>query len=235
MTRRLGFGLLVGVLLTTAAADAQLGGLIRRAGGTITKTPPQPGQQPNSSPVSASTLGCAVDDAEMDRLLKALEAQRAERDAALKEAAAAKTRAQHEACMEQVALSPEFDKILASFDPADMAKADAAAKALIQAKCGPPPDEVPRQLESRFNAAAKLLSDCDARIEEHAYRFCQLTPSVQASAENGGLQVPGTGSSVFWVYTGAEAKAYAPRCAQLMSLMDARAAQDRQLEAIRGQ
>lgn len=230
MTRRLGFGLLVGVLMTTAAIDAQLGGLIKRAGGTLTKTPPQPGQQP-SGPVSASTLGCPVDAAAMDRLLKALEAQRAERDAALKEAAAGKTQAQYEACLEQVALSPEFDKVLASFDPADIAKAEAAAKALSEAKCGLPPDQARQQWQSRFDAAAKLVSDCDARIEEHVYRFCQLTPSEQASAQNGGLRVPGTGSSVFWIYTEAEAKAYAPRCARLMSLMDARAAQNRQREA----
>jgi hypothetical protein len=177
----------------------------------------------------------------MDRLLKGLEAQRAERDAALKEAATGKAQAQYDACQQELAVSPEVQKLMetlgsqpenqtAAEATAAMEKFGTAMEALLKGKCGPTPSEVGSRLENRFSAAAKLLSDCDARIEEHAYRFCQLTPSEQASAQNGGLRVPGTGSNVFWVYTEAEARAYAPRCAPLMSAMDARAAQNRQLE-----
>lgn len=226
MTPRLGLALLMGMLLTTAAAGA----LIKRAGEVV--KPPSPTQPQPGGPVQQSSLGCPVDDAAMDRLLKALEAQRAERDAALKEAAAGKTDAEYDACLVDVALSPEAEKILASFDPANPGSADAAAVALNRAKCGPPPVEVRKTLEDRYEAAAKLVSDCDARVEEHAYRFCQLPPAEQAAAQKGGVRVPGFGST-FWVFTEAEAKAYAPRCARLMSLMDARAAQGKQLEGLR--
>jgi hypothetical protein len=233
MTRRLGFGLLLGFLLTTAAIDAQLGGLIGRSGGTMPKAPPQPGQQPSGSQMPASTLGCPVDDAAMDRLLKELEAQRAEREAALNDAAAAKTAAQYEACLQEVADSPEFDKIMASYDPAAPGKSDAAAKALSRAKCGPRPDEVRNQMENRYNAATKPLSACDARIVDSAIPFCKLPPAAQASAQKAGFRVPSEDGRTLWVYTPAEAATLAPRCAQLTSLLAAKEAQDKQFLAPR--
>jgi hypothetical protein len=233
MTRRLGFGLLVGILITTAAIEAQFGGLLKGAGETIKKAAPQPGQQPGGKPVPASTLGCPVDDDVLDRLLQALEAQRAARDAALKEAAAAKTEAQYEACLQQVASSPEFDKILASFDPADIAKAEAAASALSKARCDPTPAEARQQAQSRYDAATQPLSECEARIVDSATPFCKLPPSAQASAQKSGLSVPSEDGRSLWVYTAAEARTFAPRCARLTSLLAAKEAQDKQFRAPR--
>lgn len=235
MTRRLGIGLLVGVLAATVVVDAQFGGLIKRAGEAIKKPTPPP-DPPSAATPPASGLSCSVDDAAMDRLTKALEAQRAAQDAALKNAEG-KTQAAYDACQLQFAQSPEAQRLfqgMALPENATPAQSQAAMEKfattmtkMLADKCGPTPTEVREQLETAFKNAAKM-SDCDAKIQEHAYRFCQLTPAEQKAAQNGGIRVPGTGAKIFWVYTEAEARAYAPRCGQLMSLMDAIYAQNQQ-------
>ena len=223
MTRLLGFGLLLGVLVATTAADAQLGGLIKRAGEAAKKGVPQPDAPPAGPQPATSALGCPVDDAAMDRVLKGMEAERAARDAALKEAASAKTQAQYTACQSELAAGPEMQKALeamtslpenatAAQSQAAMEKFGATMSTLVNQKCGPDPSEFREQLNRKFTEAGKQGSDCDARIREHALRFCQLSAAEQASAQNGGVRVPGTGAKIFWVYTEAEARAYAPRC-----------------------
>jgi hypothetical protein len=167
----------------------------------------------------------------MDRLMTALEAQHAGREAALKDAAAAKSTAQYEACLEQVASSPEFEKILASFDPTDIAKAEAAANALSSAKCGPPPDEARQQARNRFFAAARPSSNCDDRLLEFAIPFCGLPPSERASAQKAGVRAPNASGKDFWIYTAAEAATFAPYCARLLTLTDAEKSQLQQVNA----
>jgi hypothetical protein len=218
--------LLAGLLLTTAAAHAQFGGLLKGAGEAIKKGAPQ--AKPPSGEPTPTTLGCPVDRAAMDRLMKALEAQHAGREAALKEAAAAKTQAQYDACLEDVAFSPEFDKIMASFDPVNPAGSEAAAKALNLTKCGPPPNEAWQQWRSHFNAATMSSSKCDAVMLEFAVPFCTLPPSQQSSAQTAGIQVPGEFGKGFYIYTAAEATTFAPYCARLMSLMNAENAHQKQ-------
>jgi hypothetical protein len=242
MTRRLGFGLLLGVLIATTAADAQFGGLIRKAGEAVKKGAPPPEAPPAAPQTSASALGCPVDDAAMDRLLKGMEAERAARDAALKEAASAKTQAQYGACQSELAAGPEMQKVMESLgslpdnatpaqSQAAMEKFATAMSSLLTEKCGPPPSEARDQLNRKFTEAGKQASDCDGRIREHALRFCQLPAAEQASAQNGGVRVPGTGAKIFWVYTEAEARAYAPRCGQILSLTDALEKQGLQRQA----
>jgi hypothetical protein len=230
MTRRVGFGLLTGLLLTTAAAHAQFGGLLKGAGEAIKKGAP-PATPPGGGQSTAATSECPVDQAAMDRLMKALEAQHAEREAALKEAAAARTQAQHEACLEQVASSPEFDKILASFDPANIAQAEAAASALSRAKCGPPPDEARQQARNRFFAAARPSSKCNDRLLEFAVPFCGLPPSERDSAQKAGVRAPNASGKDFWVFTAAEAATFAPYCARLLALTEAEKSQLQQVNA----
>ncbi len=239
MTRRLGFGLLFGVLIATAAAEAQFGGMLKKAGEAVKKETPPPA--PTAPQAAASTLGCPVDAAAMDRVLKGMEAERAARDAALK-GASTKTQAQYNACQGELATSPEAGKLLEAMtslpenatpaqSQAAMEKFAATMSSLLVAKCGPTPSESREQLNRSFTEAAKQGSDCDARIREHALRFCQLSAVEQASAQNGGVRVPGTGAKIFWVYTEAEARAYAPRCGQLLSLMDALEKQNLQRQA----
>jgi hypothetical protein len=242
MTRRLGFGLLLGVLIATAAADAQFGNILKRAGEAVKKEAPPPAA-PDAPQPATSALGCPVDAAAMDRVLKGMEAERAARDAALKEAASARTQAQHNACQSEIAASPEAQKALEAMtslpENATPAQAQAAMEkfgtimsTLLDQKCGPTPSESRDQLNRKFTEAGKQGSDCDARIREHALRFCQLSAAEQASAQNGGVRVPGTGAKIFWVYTEAEARAYAPRCGQILSLTDALEKQGLQRQAL---
>lgn len=240
MRIRLALGLLLGVLTATAVVDAQLGGLIRRKVEESVKPKPEPTKPEPPKPGAASAappLGCSVDGDAMDRLLKGLEAERAAREAALKEAAGT-SEAQYSACTGKLATSPEAQKIFGELTslpenatPAQsQAASDKMAKAmtaLLEQQCGPTPAESRDRLNKKFDDAGKVgretsgLSDCYARLQEHAVRFCELPSAQQTSAQNGGLKVPGTGTGVFWIYTEAEAKAYAPRCGQLQSLMAA--------------
>lgn len=242
MRRLLGFGLLLGVLVATTAADAQLGGLIRRAGEAAKKGAPQPEAPPAGPQPAASALGCPVDAAALDRVVKGMEAERAARDAALKEAASARTQAQYNACQSELAAGPEMQKAMESLgslpdnatpaqSQAAMEKFATAMSTLLTEKCGPPPGEARDLLNRKFTEAGKQGSDCDARIREHALRFCQLSAAEQASAQNGGIRVPGTGAKIFWVYTETEARAYAPRCGQIQSLTDALEKQGLQRQA----
>jgi hypothetical protein len=230
MTRRFGLALFLGILVTAAAsADTQFGGLLKGAGTAIKKGAP-PATAPGGGQ-SAATSECPVDQAAMDRLMKALEAQHAEREAALKDAAAAKSKAQYEACVEQVAFSPDADKILASFDPADPSKSEAAINALNRARCGPPPDEARQQARNRFFAAARPSSKCDDRLLEFAIPFCALPPSERASAQKAGVRAPNASGKDFWIYTAAEAATFAPYCARLLALTDAEKSQLQQVNA----
>ncbi len=156
MTRRLGFGLLFGVLIATAAAEAQFGGMLKKAGeAAVKKGAPQP-EAPPAAPAapqsSSSALGCPVDVAAMDRMLKGMEAERAARDAALKEAASAKTQAQYNACQGELAASPEMQKAMEAMtslpenatpaqSQAAMEKFATTMSTVMNQKCGPPPSE----------------------------------------------------------------------------------------------
>ena len=112
MTRRLGFGLLLGMLVATAAADAQFGNILKKAGEAVKKGAPEAEAPPAAAQPAASGLGVPVDDAAMDRVLKAMEAERAGREAALKQAASAKTQAQYNACQGELAAGPEMQKAM---------------------------------------------------------------------------------------------------------------------------
>jgi hypothetical protein len=75
------------------------------------------------------------------------------------------------------------------------------------------------------------MTDCYARIEEHAFSFCQRPEAEQSQAQNGGLRVPGTGTDVFWIFAEDEAKAYKPHCERLVSAMAALGEQDERKQA----
>lgn len=232
MTRQVGLGLLAGLLLTTAAAHAQFGGLLKGAGEAIKKGAP-PATPPGGGQSTAATSECPVDQAAMDRLMKALEAQHAGREAALKEAAAANTPAQYEACLTEVAHSPEFDKIVALLltDPTKQTEINAAADKLERAKCGPPPDEARQQARNRFFAAARPSSKCNDRLLEFAIPFCGLPPSERASAQKTGVRALNASTKDFFIYTAAEAATFAPYCARLLALTEAEKSQLQQVNA----
>jgi hypothetical protein len=68
--------------------------------------------------------------------------------------------------------------------------------------------------------AAGVTEQCYDKLKEFATAFCKgLTPAQQKAATEQGIKVPGTstsGSDVFWVFTADEAKAFFPRCGELM-------------------
>jgi hypothetical protein len=246
MKFHLGFGLLLSILLATIGVEAQFGGLIKKkigeaVGGDKTKPESEPARP-------ASALGCDVSGDAMDRLLKGMEAERAAREAALKELASAKSPAQYQACQAELAMSPEGQKIFETMasQPENASAADAQKamatfasemQALLEKQCGPEPsktrNEFARKYEDSRNVGSQTanMTDCYAKIEEHAFSFCQLPESEQTKAENGGLKVPGTGTDVFWIFAEDEARAYKPRCERLVSAMAALGEQDEKKQA----
>lgn len=249
MRVRTGFGLLLGIMMSAVVVDAQFGGLIKRG---IEKAVPGEAAKPAPPPAepekAESGLGFTVDDGAMDRLLTGLETERAARAAALKVAMSARSQTQYNTCQAELALNPEVQKLFEGLaalpDDATPEQLQAATtkmatdmSALLEKTCGPTRAEtreaVDRQMADagRLGAAAAKMADEYARVQEHAYRFCQLPPAEQAAAQNEGLRVPGTGQGVYWVFTATEAKAYAPRCAELLSLTAALEKQSLELEA----
>jgi hypothetical protein len=245
MKSRLGFGLLLSLLIATISVEAQFGGLIRKKAGEVVQPKPAPG---NDQATPSSALGCDVSGDAMDRLLKGMEAERAAREAALKDFASMKSPAEYQACQAGLAMSPEGQKVFEAMTsmPENASAADAQnamakfasdMQALLQKQCGPDPGntrgEFTRRYEDAKNVGSKTanMTECYAKMEEHAFSFCQLSESEQAKAQNAGLKAPGTGTNVFWVFTAAEAKAYKPRCERLVSLMAALGEQDEQKNA----
>ena len=246
MKFRLGFGLLLSILMATIGVEAQFGGLIKKKIGEAVggdKTKPA-----NEQPRPTSALGCDVTGDAMDRLLKGLEAERAARDAALKDLANMTSPAQYQACQAELAMSPEGQKVFEGMTslPENASAADtqnamtkfaADMQALLQKQCGPDPNttrnEFTRKYEDSRNVGSQTanMTDCYAKIEEHAFSFCQLPESEQTKAENGGLKVPGTGTDVFWIFAEDEARAYKPRCERLEAVMAALGEQDEKKQA----
>lgn len=248
MKFRLGFALLLSILIATISVEAQFGGLIKKKiGEAVGGNTPKPAPESDQG-TSGSALGCDVSGDAMDRLLKGMEAEHAAREAALKDFAGTKSPEQYQACQTELLLSPEGQKISEALlslpenaTPVDfqnvMTKVGADMQALTQQKCGPSSNDTRDQVTRKFDDARDIgpqtakMTECYARIEEHALSFCQLPESEQTKAQNGGLKVPGTGKDVYWVFTVDEAKAYKPRCERLVSLMAALARQDQQKQA----
>jgi hypothetical protein len=249
MRVRLGVTLLFAVLVATVGINAQLGGIMRRAGEAV-RGATDPTQKPQSeqNDTSRSRLGCDTSDSAMDRLLKGMEAERAFREAALKQALSAGTQAQYQACTAQVASSPEYLDILMSLgnlpenvSTEEMMKASQKMAADMQAlavkKCGADPSAAVQQLNQQFNEPIGQkesgLGDCHDRLIEHMEAFCRLPDAQQTSATSNGLAAPGSGAGVFWIFTAAEANAYKPRCARFLQLTAELDKQVEQQDALR--
>jgi hypothetical protein len=245
MRNRFAIGLLLSALCASTAVHAQFGiprvrvPKIPGADKIKPSTPPPPSTPSPEQPSASGRLGCDVNDAVMDKLLKQMDAERAERDAALKDAASAKSPVQFEQCRMEQSRSPEGLQIAqklgdlpdnASPDETQraMMKSGEEMQALVARKCGGDPYEARDNLNKRFDAAAQRGREADRcypTVQEHAIAFCNLPESDQAAAVNDGISTPGSGSNIFWVFTAAEAQAYKPRCSQILA---AEAALDQQ-------
>jgi hypothetical protein len=255
MRFRLGLGLLLVVVIATASVDAQFGGLIKKKVGEAvggdkgkadTPTPTTPPLSPNPP---KSGLDCEVSPDIMDRVLRGLEAERAEREAALQELGEAKKPDDYAACRNDAMLSPEAQRLLEALGtlPDDaspeetrrlMTKAASDTAAFMQERCGIEQGEARATFNQRSRNAQQLgpqtanMTECYGKILEHSERFCMLPPADQDAAENEGLRVPGTGQNVYWVFTAGEAQTYTPNSKRLGSLMTALEQQDQQEAAL---
>jgi hypothetical protein len=165
----------------------------------------------------------------VDRFLKGMEAELAQRVEFDRKRSAAKPDEEVRACEQKEAMGPEALKLMqrGMTEGTPVAQLQKAMEqnrtdlgAYILKKCGEPVSKY-GQFDSNAAAqagakAAGMSDECYGQFKEVALFFCKgLTAEQQKTATDQGIRVPGKGNGV-WVYTADEAKALAPRCGQLV-------------------
>lgn len=222
-----------------APAHAQLGGLrraaARAAAGAVANSPANPASPVNQQAPASSRVNTG-DVLEMtapvlDRFQRALAAEAADRAGLAQRLAAVKTPQQYNQCAMQWYQSPagqaEYQKLSAasqSTDQATILAAGNALKAALERACGVDPSErsniesnAPAHAEAAGVAAGEFNGRQYAVIKERVIPFCRASAQAAGDAD---VRLPGSGSSVFWVYTAAEATALRGRCTGLMQAID---------------
>jgi hypothetical protein len=174
----------------------------------------------------------------VENFLKGLQAERAGQQEFDRKAAATKPDAEVRACRDREQIGPEGLSIIkrglegGNLTGADvmkiMEKNRQELESFLVKRCGVPASkydlsEKTRDFDAAHAAGAKtagLTEHCYDKLKEFATAFCQgLTPAQQKAASEQGIKVPGSGTDVFWVFTADEAKAFFPRCGDLMQAL----------------
>lgn len=178
---------------------------------------------------------------------RGLETEVAEREKAKKLLASLPTAEARQKCAQQLATSPEMQKISADWaasaadaKPEDqqklMTRMSERMDSLITAKCGPDPGKYNAQRMER-EALAKG-SDTAALGDDLAYHawkewvteFCSYLEKLEkqpdakqqlAKIKDEGLRIPGSGTGIYFVYTASEAALLIERCPSLKPLLEA--------------
>jgi len=170
----------------------------------------------------------------VDRFLKGMEAELAQRVDFDRQRSAAKPDAEVRACEQKEAMGPEALRLMQrgmteGASNAQLQKAmeqnQADLMAHVHKTCGEPASkyaEFDANAARQAGAKAAGMTDaCYNKFKEFALYFCKaLTAEQQKTATDQGIRVPGKGNGV-WVYTADEGKALAPRCSQLVRQIEA--------------
>jgi hypothetical protein len=233
-------------LLASLAAPVHAGwgdALKQKASKVLKTEKPKPAAE--AGPVTKSGMTPEVTAERLDRFQKGMEVEVAELEKAKKILASLPDKATRDKCMQQLAASPEAQKVmtdyalaLSSAKPEDGQKVTQQMSeqldALATSKCGPDPGKYDANRMSR-DALAKG-SDTAALGDDLAYRawkewaleFCNYTekllkqPDGKAQVDKmktDGLRIPGSGTGIFFVYTASEATLLLERCPKLQPLL----------------
>ena len=237
--------LVAAVLLSLASvrqAEAQIGGLIKKKAAEAVgkKDAKKDGGKEvakDDGPMTSQfEKECGpVTPESVEQFLKGLQAERAAREQFDREAAATKPAAEVRACQDREQISPEARAILhrgvengapAGMDVAkQMEKNKAEFDKFVLKKCGVSDEKYGKsqrvrayyEAEKTGAKEAGLSDECYAKYKEFVTAFCKLPPAQQQAAAEQGLKTPGQGKDVYWVFTASEAKAFLPKCRDLMA------------------
>lgn len=246
-----GLAFAIAALVAAPPAQAQIGGLLKKA---KQKVEAAAGAQPDtgaarSAPAPAPASGPRFNErvlemtpAVLDRLVSALEAEAASRQARERELAALPSDAEwradkdkYDACLQGLMLTPEGQQLVIAHaqrmtqvrNEQDGAKAQAELDRAVEPKCGRNPgQESPSSRRAALARSAGKTAPAGgftavqlAMLKERVVPFCSATQHGPGAA--GGASVPGSGRGVFYVYAAAEVEALQPRCAKLLPLLPA--------------
>ncbi|HUQ80650.1 MAG TPA: hypothetical protein VM076_05925 [Gemmatimonadaceae bacterium] len=241
MRRLTAAGLLIASLMTVGTspvASQGLGDRLRKKAADAVKGKDDKGKTvaKDEGPITSQfEKECGpLDRDAIDRFLKGLQAERAERATFESRRQEAKPDAQVRACEQKEAMGSEALRLMqrgmtegASTDQmqAAMQKNRTDLETHIRKTCGEPVSKY-----SRFDAnaaasagakAAGMSDNCYNKLKEVALFFCKgLTREQQKAATDQGIRAPGKGNAV-WIFTADEAIALLPRCGQLVETIEA--------------
>ncbi len=226
----------VGLITTPDRIESQgLGGLIKRkaaeaARGKDAKSDQGKTVAKDDGPIKSQfekECGPLTPDA-VDRFLKGLQAELGQRREWERKRATTKPDDEVQACRGNGASSPDALKIMSRgiVDGASTAQLQSAMnqnrldlEAYLVKKCGEPASTYRyfdgNAARATGAKAAGMSDECYDKIKEFALAFCTLTPAQQKTATEQGIMAPGKGRAE-WVFSADEARALAPRCADLV-------------------
>lgn len=212
-------------LSVPSPASAQIGGFLKKkvkqavkgqvAGGdsASAKAAPADGSGPR---FSEYVLELNADN--LDKLEKALAAEKAYTDSVNAAYGKLSTPEQYQQCMIQTTMDPEAAKITANMtDAASMQKAQERLMAFRERKCGKDPE---RAMEGKKEALRKASGRGAEAVGIKPSALSIMKERITPFCESGGqAKVKGDSEGMYYVYTPTEVASIQPRCAKLTALL----------------
>ena len=242
--------LLVSVLVLLsglhAPAHAGWGDALKQKASKVLKTEkPKTAADANAGPVTKSGMTPEVTAASLDRFQKGMETEVAEREKAKKILASLPSKEQRDKCAQQVAITPEAQKLVmdyaegaANAKPEDqqqhIMRMTMRMDSMVTAKCGPDPgkydaNQMSRDALARGSDTAALGDDNAYHVwKEWVTEFCGYLEKLKKQPDGkdqlekmkaDGLRIPGSGTGIYFVYTASEATLLIERCDELKPLL----------------
>jgi hypothetical protein len=175
----------------------------------------------------------------LGRLATGLRAEAADRAELARLTAAIRTPEDHQKCMLQATASQKGEAVREELrvkgeaflentsDAAAAAayqQAQATVVAFMETECGPEPKKAASEIQ-RLNSRPEKAGGEAAGLTSHQYAILKerVTPLCGVGAATGEVRIPGEGKNIFWVYSPEEVSALAPRCGELLPLVQANA------------
>lgn len=237
---RAALGLIIAAVLgatAAAPAHAQLGGL-KKLKSKVEQATSDKSKEPTSQGAQRSPYGEFVLEMTgpvVERFERAMAAERASMEEFTKWAATAKSKEAYESCYVNALMSPDGQKITAEYGAGMEGKSAQEATAAMQAyakklerftetQCGPSQDAVrARRDEVQKASVAKALEAGGFNDGQYAILKERIPPvcatDALSAAGSDGLQLPGDGARIFWVYSPTEVQVLRQNCEKLMGLL----------------
>lgn len=221
-----------------APAQAQLGGLKKLKDKVQKTTSDKPAAAAPASGNARSPYGEYVLEMTgpvVERFERAMSAERATTEEFKKWAATAKPKEAYESCYVNALMSPDGQKLTAEYGAGMDGKSAQEATAAMEAyakklerftetQCGPSPDAV----RNRRNEVQKANSTNAAEVGgfnagQYAILKERIPPvcgtDALSAAGSDGLQLPGDGARIYWVYSPTEVEVLRQNCDKLSGLL----------------